>query len=160
MKRTDSRVAFPAALAIVMVVFLSAIFFTNANPSFAADGKKKGDRTTAVAHTETQIKQLQGALVITRDQDVLWNSLTKVMRENASDMDALTKDKADYKTVNSVENMKFHRQITEAHLNQLNKFIPAYEAFYASLSDEQKQTADTIFRTGKHSKHSKHKTKK
>jgi hypothetical protein len=51
--------------------------------------------------------------------------------------------------------MKFHSQITEAHLDQLKKFIPPFEAFYASMSDEQKKTTDTIFRTGEYGKRKK-----
>jgi hypothetical protein len=153
MKQRTYQVAFPAALA-VMVAFLCTIFFANADLSFAASGKMKSDRTTAAAYTEAQIKQLQDSLAITADQTVLWDNLTKVMRENAADMDALTMDRAESaKTMNAVEHMKFHKQINEAHLAQLNKFIPAFEAFYASMSDAQKQITDTIFRTGKYAKH-------
>ena len=154
---------FPAILVVVMVAFLSTIFLANASPSFAA-GKKKSSavaRPSAVEHTEAQIKQLQGALIITEAQKELWNNLTQVMRENAKDMDAFTdalsKERAEStKTMNAVEHMKFHSQITEAHSDQLKKFIPPFEALYASMSDEQKGTTDTIFRTGKHEKPKKH----
>jgi hypothetical protein len=136
-----------------MVAFLSTIFFVNANLSFAAAGKKKSPavaKTSAVEQTEARIKQLQGALKITEAQKELWNNLTQVMRENAKDMDALTKERAeDTKTMNAVEHMKLHSQITEAHLDQLQKFIPPFEALYDSMSNEQKKTTDTIFRTGK-----------
>ena len=161
MKRTAYQGAFPATLVVVMVAFLAAIFFANANLSFAASGKKKSSavaRTSAVDYTEAQIKQLQGALDMTEAQEELWNNLTKVMRENAKDMDALTetlaKERAERtKRMNAVEHMKFHSQTTEAHLDQLKKLIPPFEAFYASMSDEQKNITDTIFRTGKHGKH-------
>ena len=154
MKRKDYQVAFPVALVVVMVAFLCTIFFANANLSFAADsGKKKSPavaRPSAVEQTEARIKELQDGLKITEAQKVLWNSLTQVMRDNAKDMDALTKDMTGKaKTMNAVEHMKFHRQVTEAHLDQLKKLIPPFEAFYASLSDEQKKITDTIFRTGK-----------
>ena len=147
---------FPAILVVVMVAFLSTIFLANANPSFAAPGKKKSSavaRPSAVAHTEAQIKQLQGALNITEAQQELWDNLTQVMRENAKDMDALTdtlaKERAEStKNMNAVEHMKFHSQITKAHLDQLEKFLPPFEAFYDSMSDEQKNTTNTIFRTG------------
>jgi hypothetical protein len=160
MKLKAYKVAFPVTLVVVMVAFLSTIFFVNANLSFAAAGKKKSSavaRTSAVEQTEAQIKQLQGALKITEAQKELWNNLTQVMRENAKDMDALTdafaKEKAEgTKTINAVEHMKLHSQITEAHLDQLNKLIPPFEAFYSSMSDEQKKITDTIFRTGKHGK--------
>jgi len=51
--------------------------------------------------------------------------------------------------MNALEQMKFHSQTTETHLNQLKKLIPPFEAFYASMSDQQKNITDIIFRTGK-----------
>jgi hypothetical protein len=159
MKQKNPLAAFPAAL-VVTVAFLATIFLANANPSFAASGKKSSAhaRTSAVEYTESQIKQLEGALTITEAQKPLWNDLTQVMRDNAKEMDALTKDKAaNAETMNSVEHMKLHSQITETHLAQLKKLIPPFEAFYNSQSDEQKKITDTLFRTGKYAK--KHKRK-
>jgi uncharacterized membrane protein YdfJ with MMPL/SSD domain len=165
MKRKGYQVAFPVALVVVMVAFLSTIFFANANLSFADSTKKKSPavaKTSAVEQTEARIKELHHSLKVTEAQKGLWDNLTQVMRENAKDMDALTKDMAkNAKTMNAVEHLKFHSQITEAHLNQLKKLMPPFEAFYASLSDEQKKITDTIFRTGKCEKHKceKHKSK-
>jgi hypothetical protein len=157
MKLKNYQAAFPSALIVLMVAFLTTIFLANAAISFADSGKKKSSahvRASAVESTEAQIKQLQGALTITQAQEPLWNNLTQVMRENAKDMDAIIKDRPENtKTMNSVEHLKLHSQITEAHLTQLKKLIPPFEAFYASLSDEQKKTTDTIFRTGKYGKH-------
>jgi LTXXQ motif family protein len=161
MKQKAYQVAFPVTLVVVMVAFLCTIFFVNANLSFAASGKKKSSsvaKTSAVEQTEARIKQLQGVLKITEEQEELWNNLTQVMRENAKDMDTLTdalaKERAEStKTMNAVEHMKFHSQITEAHSDQLKKFIPPFEALYSSMSDEQKNITDKIFRTGKLGKH-------
>jgi GMP synthase PP-ATPase subunit len=156
MKRKVYQVAFSAILVVVMVAFLSAIFFANANLSLAASGKKKSSAvasTSAVDYTEAQIKQLQGALKITEAQKELWNDLIQVMRENAKDMDAFTKDRAEStKTMNAVERMKLHSQITEFHLDQQKKLIPPFEELYASMSDQQKNITDIIFRTGQHGK--------
>jgi hypothetical protein len=157
------QVAFPVTLVVVMVAFLSTLFFANANLSFAASSKKKSAtvaRTSAVEHTETQIKQLQGALNITETQKELWSNLAKVMRENAKDMDAFSdarnKERAEgTKTINAVEHMKLHSQITKAQLDQMEKLIPPFEAFYSSMSDEQKNITDTTFRTGRHGKSKK-----
>jgi periplasmic protein CpxP/Spy len=157
MKRRAFHVAFPATLVVVMAAFLSTIFLATANPSFAASGKKKSHavaKTSAVEQTEARIVELQGALKITEEQEPLWSNLTSVMRDNAKNMDELTKGRAEtQKTMNAVERMKFHSQITEAQLNHQKKFIPPFEALYASMSDEQKQITDTLFRTGKHGKH-------
>jgi len=158
MKRKDYHVGFRAVFVVVMVAFLSTMFLANANLSFAADsGHKKSPavaRLSAVEQTEARIKQLHHSLNITEAQKELWNNLTQVMRDNAKEMDGLTKDMAkSAKTMNAVEHLKFHSQITEAHLNQLKKLMPPFEAFYASMSDEQKSITDTIFRTGKCEKH-------
>ena len=160
MKQKANQVAFPVTLVLVIVAFLSTIFFANLNLSYAASGSKKAPavtRPSAVEHTEAQIKELQDALIFTEAQQALWNNLAAVMRENAKDMDALNKDRAENTVpMSAVEHMKFHSQITKAHLDQLNKLIPPFEALYASMSDEQKKTTDTIFRTGKYEKHKKH----
>jgi hypothetical protein len=157
MKRKAYQAVFTATLVVVMVAFLTTIFFANANLSFAASGTKKSSavvKTSSVEYTEAQIKQLQGALKITSDQEELWNNLTRVMRENAKEMEIFfTRARAEnVKTMNAVEHMKFHSQITEAQLDQMKKLIPPFEAFYASLSDEQKKSTDTIFQTGRYGK--------
>jgi LTXXQ motif family protein len=156
MKRKAYQIVFSATLVLVMVAFLSAIFFANPNSSFAASGKKKSQviaGISAVEHTEAQIKQLQGTLKITEAQQELWDNLTSVMRENAKDMDVFTKERAENtKPMNALEHMKLHSQITEAHLAQLKKLIPPFEAFYNSMSDQQKNITDIVFRTGKYGK--------
>ena len=160
MKQKAYQVSFPVVLFVVMSAFMATILFTHANPSFAASGSKKSSdesRTSAVEYTEARIKQLQGALKITDSQKELWDNLTQVMRENAKEMDALTKDRNEKSmTMNSVEQMKFRVQISQAHLEQLQKFIPPFEALYDSMSDQQKKNTDTIFLTGRHGKHKMH----
>ena len=156
MNQKAYQVSFPLLPFVVMMAFLSVIFFANVNPSFAASGTKKSSadvRTSAVEYTEAQIKQLQGVLKITDAQKELWNNLVQVMRENAKEMDALTKTKSEnIRTMNAVEQMEFRSQISEAHLDQLKKFIPPFLALYDSMSDEQKKNTDKIFLTGREGK--------
>ena len=156
MKRKTYSVVFRMTLVLVMAAFLSTIFLAGADNAFAASGKKKSQtmtRTSAVEYTEAQIKQLQGTLNITAAQEPLWNNLTQVMRENAKDMDAINKARAENtEPMNAVEHMKFHSQITQSHLAQLNKLIPPFEAFYESLTDQQKNITNIVFRTGKYGK--------
>jgi len=157
MKQRAYHVALPVTFVVAMVAFLSIFFFASADNSYAAPAKKKSTtvaRTTAVEHTEARIKELQGELKIAGPQEVLWNNFTQVMRENAKEMDALTKERAEnIKTMNAVERMKFHSQITEARLAQEKRLIPTFEALYLGMSDEQKKITDTIFLTGRHGKH-------
>lgn len=154
MKRKTNSVVFRLTLALVTVAFLSTIFLAAADTSWAAQGQKRSPgmmRPSAVEHTEAQIKQLQGTLNITAAQEPLWNNMTQVMRENAKDMDTLNKERMERtEPLNAVEHMKLHSQITQAHLDQMNKLIPPFETFYDSLSDQQKNITNVVFRTGKY----------
>jgi hypothetical protein len=152
MKQMADRDVFPFARVFAMVALLSTLFLANANPTFAASGGRKSPvaaSISAVDHTEATIKQLQEALKITTSQEALWNNMTQVMRENAKEMDALTKDRSETtKTLNAVERLKYYSQITETHFNQQKKFIPVFEALYASMSDDQKKKTDALFQKG------------
>lgn len=167
MNRKVDHVVFSAALVVVMVAFLSTLFFVSADLSFAASGKKKSSavaRPSAVEHTEAQIKQLQGTLNITEAQKELWDNLTKVMRENAKEMDAFSdarrKERSEgANTMNAVEHMKLHSQISKVQLDQMEKLIPPFEAFYSSMSDQQKNITNIVFRTGKYGEKGKQKRK-
>jgi hypothetical protein len=155
MNRRAFTFAVPAAV-VVMVAFLSAVFFASPNAAYAATAKKKAPaaaRTTAVEHTEARIKMLEDALKFTDSQKELWNNVTLVMRENAKGMDTLRKERSDVAgTLNAVDRLKFHSQISETQLEQLKKLIPPFEALYVSMSVEQKAGADAIMQTGRHGK--------
>ncbi len=155
MKRSVFNVAMPAVV-VVMVAFLSAVFFTSPYSADAATAKKKVPevaRITAAEHAESRIKLLEDALQLTAAQKDSWNNVTLIMRENAKAMDALRKERADVKdTLNAVDRLKFHSQISEVQLEQLKKLIPAFETLYVSMSIEQKSQADAIMQTGKHRK--------
>lgn len=154
MERRARKMAFPVTLVAVMVAFLSTVFLVDPTVSSAASKKSSAATKTAVEYTESRISQLKTALNITEDQSMVWNNMTQVMRENAKDMDALSRERAEKsKTMNAVEHVKFHSRVTEAQLEQQKKFIPAFEALYAALSDTQKATIDSIFRTGAYGKH-------
>ena len=148
-----NRKVYPVVPVVLMAMFLSTIIFTNANSSFAGTYKKTlpgVERISGVEHTEAQIKELEEALMITEAQKEPWSSLTQVMRENAKAMDVLRKDRAEKnKDMNAVERVKLHSQITEVRSNQMKKFIPPFEAFYGSMTDEQKTIINEIFHGGK-----------
>jgi hypothetical protein len=153
MEQTISRGRYPVTFALMVSVFVSTLLCTDPQQSFAAAGAKKAAVTAVVTagdRTEARIKQLHAVLKITDDQQEAWNALTLVMRENSKEMDTLAKVKTESsQIVNAVENMKFYYQVSKTHLEQQAKFIPPFEALYIGMSDEQKKTADLVFRTGK-----------
>jgi len=117
-----------------MAVFSATIAFASARPS-------------RVEHVEARIKELQAKLHITPTQEALWQNVTQIMRDNAQTMDALTQARTDkVKTMTAVDNLQSYSAIVEAHAEGLKKFVPAFEALYASMSDTQKHQADNVFR--------------
>lgn len=156
MNQKTLKRAVPATFVATMMALFSVFIFAGADPAFAATAAKKKpavERMSAVDHTEARIKQLQDSLKITPAQQELWTNLTLVMRENAKEHDSLSKDKSEItKTMNAVEAMKFHSQMTESRLAQQKKLIPTFEALYVSMTDDQKKVTDEIFRTGRHGK--------
>jgi hypothetical protein len=156
MKRTVHRVGHPSRVVMVMAAFLAAIAFNSANLVLAASGGKKPAPAAKASHidrTEARIMELHGALKITEGQEELWSALIHVMRENAKIMDTLAQAREEKaKTMNAVEDLKSYSGISDAYAEGMKKFIPPFEALYASMSDEQKKNADILFRHGQHGK--------
>jgi hypothetical protein len=152
MKRIIHQFTIPTALVISAVAFLVTIAFAGANLSYAASGHrahKTFPRTSKVDRTEARIKDLHARLKITPAQEDLWNKVTQVMRDDAKTMDALNQarhEKAMDRT--AVEDLQSYSEIAQAHADELKNFIPVFEELYASMSDDQKKDADTLFRHG------------
>ncbi len=69
------------------------------------------------------------------------------MRDNASSVHSLVEQrKAQAGQMTAVDDLKSYEAITDAHADGLKKLIPAFEQLYTSMSDDQKKTADQIFR--------------
>jgi len=185
MKKKVCRFARTATPVVVMAVFLAAIFFTWTNLSIAApaasgtpaktapavsgtpakaaptdSGAPPRVRRSQVQRTEARIADLQKALKITPDQQGVWNALVQVMKDNAKEMDELRKARTkSRRDMNAVEDLQNYCQVTETHLAGMKKMLPAFEALYNSMSDEQKKNADALFKMGRHEKQGKQKSK-
>ena len=117
---------------------------TVTSPAPAPARAAKASRADRV---EARITMLHAKLAITSAQEPAWQNVTQIMRDNAQAMEALTKGRADKaKTMTAVDDLKSYAEITNAHADGLKKFVPVFEALYASMSDAQKAQADTLFR--------------
>ena len=77
----------------------------------------------------------------------LWNAFAHAMRENAASTDALFAQRAgSVATMSAVENMHSYAQIARAYADNTERLATAFDSLYASLTDTQKQAADTLFR--------------
>jgi hypothetical protein len=101
----------------------------------------------AEERVEQRIKELHAQLRITPAEEPQWKQFADVMRQNARDMDQAFMQRAQqFETMNAVQNMQSYEQLAEAHAQHLQKLVPAFETVYDAMSDQQKQTADQVFR--------------
>ena len=157
--------------AVAAAIFLSTFIFGNpltansaelpqaraaqavAAPELLAQASES-PATTAPAPSETnpavekRIKELHSKLHITAAQQTQWDNLVQVMRDNATAMMDLQKQRAsDVGSMSAVDAVKSYAAVIQAHEAGMNKFVPAFEALYNSMSDQQKKIADAMFRT-------------
>ena len=123
-------------------------------PSLALSGPAALAATHAPTPAETEaqaadqrIQTLQTALQITPAQVPQWTSFAQAMRDNANATDALFRNRAaSAGTMNAADNMKSYASVARAYADNTQKLSDAFQTLYGSLSEQQKQTADTMFR--------------
>ncbi|WP_454731989.1 MULTISPECIES: Spy/CpxP family protein refolding chaperone [Cupriavidus] len=100
---------------------------------------------------DTHISDLHTKLQITRSQEVQWQKVAQVMRDNASKMDSLRLVRADGAgSMTAVGDLKSYGEIADAHADGIRKLTPVFRELYNSMSDVQKRNADLIFRDRQH----------
>jgi len=137
---------FTGARAVAAATLLGTIVL--AGPLWAA--KQDFAPAPAADRVEARIKELHSKLHITAAQETQWDKVAQMMRDNAKAMVELQKDRAqDAKATdtNAMEVLKSYSGVVDAHAAGIHKFIPVFQAFYDTLSDEQKKTADALFRS-------------
>jgi len=144
------RAAGAAATLLGVVVLASPVMAGNSKTiAVASSSQAMASPSSADANAvEARIKELHRKLHITAAQKPQWDSLAQVMRDNAQAMSDLKKQRAsDAQTMNAVDVVKSYESVIEAHEDGMKKFVPPFEALYNTMSDAQKKTADSLFRT-------------
>jgi hypothetical protein len=99
------------------------------------------------AAIDQRIKTLQSQLGITEAEMPLWSAFAQAMRDNATATDALFTQRAGAVTaMNAPDNMHSYAQIARAYADNTERLATAFDSLYTSLSETQKQAADTMFR--------------
>lgn len=99
------------------------------------------------AAIDRRIEALRAELGISTAQTPLWTAFAQAMRENAQSTDALFAQRAGaVAAMNAVDNMHNYARIARAYADNTERLAAAFDSLYASLSEAQKRTADTIFR--------------
>jgi type III secretory pathway component EscR len=133
------------AAAIVCGVFAMVPYGAQAQDKPAKPAAKLADGQTPQS-IEAKIAGFRDKLQITGDQEAAWNNLAQVMRDNAAHMEARigqwTKQAG---KSTAVEKLRAHADMAAEYAQSFNKLIPAFEALYNQLSDDQKKAADAMF---------------
>lgn len=94
---------------------------------------------------DARIGDLRKRLQITSAQEGQFNALADTMRGNLQAMETLLQQRQQDADRSAVGALRWYQRLTEAHAAALQKFVPAFEALYTTLSDSQRKTADAIF---------------
>jgi len=143
MERVRRFTSAVSAVLLCMAIILGCLSLAHAAPA--------GDRV------EARIKDLHSKLKITSAEEEQWNKLAQVMRDNAAAMQPLIEARKAKGAMNAVDDLKSYSEIQDAHAAGLKSFIAAFEPLYASMSDDQKKTADQLFTGLGHHKKTKKK---
>jgi periplasmic protein CpxP/Spy len=117
-----------------------------ASPAAAQPASPTPPAATQTA-VDQRIRALQSQLGITEAQMPLWTAFAQAMRENAASTDALFTQRASaVASMSAVDNMHSYAQIARAYADNTEHLAAAFDSLYASLTETQRQAADTLFR--------------
>jgi hypothetical protein len=151
-KHPAARAAGAAVTILGAVALASPLFAASSESPAKASSQQAMAAPAAVSadstSVEARIKQLHKELHITAAQKPQWDNLAQVMRDNAQSMAKLQKERAaDARSMSAVDVLKSYEPVIQAHEDGMKKFVPPFEALYNTMSDAQKKTADSLFRT-------------
>src|SRR5215470_954130 len=116
-------------------------------PSMTAQPASPAPSAATQTAVDQRIRTLQSQLGITAAQLPLWTAFAQAMRDNAASTDALFTQRASaVASMSAVDNMHSYAQIARAYADNTEHLATAFDSLYASLTDTQKQAADTLFR--------------
>lgn len=122
---------------------------TTAAPQAQAQPERRFDPGR---HVEGRIAFLKAELKITDSQAPQFERVAQAMRDNAKEMSQLREQRrADRdKPRSAIESLEARARFGELRTQQTQRFLTAFKPLYASLSDEQKKTADELIGGRRH----------
>ena len=105
------------------------------------------ERPLPSRHIEGRIAFMRAELKITDTQQVHWEQVATAMRANARQMDQMAQQMraARGQPWSAIEQLDQRARFTEARAASDKSFADAFKPLYASLSDDQKKSADDLF---------------
>jgi protein CpxP len=116
-------------------------------PGEAAAPERAAERTM-LQRVDSRIADLRSKLHITAAEEPQWHQFADVMRTNARAMaQKFAEREQKFRTMNAVENMQSYAGIAEQHAKNMERLVPVFQNLYNALSDQQKRTADRLWRS-------------
>jgi hypothetical protein len=150
---TGRSIAISAAAILMLAAPASLPAWAQANPSSggpavpSATATQTAEGEQAVARAEKWINDLHARLHITSAEQRQWEAMAQVMRANALHIDQVyAAQQGNPATATALDDMRAYAAITEAHAEDIQKMLPAFEALYNAMSPDQRRTADSVFR--------------
>jgi len=137
------------ALASALLASSIILAVASASAQDANSGAPNGPTAPVVDPTAARIKYLHDRLRITAEQEELWDSVGRAIRDNAQNLVPLLKERRRAATSGTApEVLHAYEALGEAQLDSQRKIVTVFEPLYASLSESQKKIADAIIREG------------
>jgi len=161
MNNSIRKISAPALLSLALL----SISAWAQDSTAAAPGAPATAAPAAAGHAgkhedfvETRIKDLHTKLKITDQQTQQWDAFAQTMRDNAQKTDEAFHDRAQkISGLNADDAMKSYAALAQLHADNMQKLVTAFTALYGTLSDDQKKTADKLFRNEAEKRHQAHK---
>jgi hypothetical protein len=156
MKRFSEKAVAAAAFLTALGGSLLVLPMAFDNPAFALDAKGGTGEQPGWHHRmpsemiEARLAYAKTALKITDAQTKQWNAVADVLRKQAKEKDAefetmrANHEKGEQMSV--IDRMEMRQKMMVTHAASLSELIAAAKPLYASLSDEQKKTADELLK--------------
>lgn len=153
---TQSKYVIPAALFAValMAAPLAQAQTPAAPPAAAPRAHHAMSEQDETAKHEHYIAALHDALKVTPAQEEAWKPVAQTMRDNEKTAHELAKDKlSKMDSQSAADDLNAYADIAANHAQAMRKLADSFGTFYASLSDDQKKSADEFFRAHKRHHH-------
>jgi periplasmic protein CpxP/Spy len=145
-----------AALAVLLALPIAVLAQSNSSPSTTSPPSPSATASppssnaapgTAEQLVDEHIRQLHAQLRITPAEQPQWDRFAEIMRQNARAMDQeFAERRQQFATMNALQNMQSYEKIAEAHAQQLQRLVPAFENLYNAMPEQQKRLTDQVFR--------------
>lgn len=134
--------AFAGGLAFAGPLYAAAGDAPNEPPQSAMDH----DPQAMAQRVEDRIKTLHDKLGVTSAEETKWNDVAQAMRDNEVAINQLIQARhQNSATMTAVDDLQSYEKIAQAHVDGLQKLIPAFQALYNEMPDAQRKTADQAF---------------